>query len=182
MAVYNRSHPRVEASQWIYQNIPESASLSFEYWDDALPLPLPNIATRYNIIQLSPYDPESEEKWTRMKESLDKIDYVVLSSNRVYGSTSQLPERYSATNQYYRSLFDGSLGFKKVAEFTSRPTILLPFIKICLTPPFQSYGLVAQPSQECQGQGIAIIDDYADETFTVYDHPKVLIFKKNQKT
>jgi len=72
------------------------------------------------------------------------------------------------------------LGFEKIAEFTSRPNIPIPGIKICLTPSFVRYGIVALKSQECNQEGISFVDDYADETFTVYDHPKVVIFKKTQ--
>jgi hypothetical protein len=59
---------------------------------------------------------------------------------------------YPLTNQYYKDLFSGQLGFEKIAEFTSYPTI--PFINV------------------------QIKDDSADESFTVYDHPKIIIFKK----
>ena len=73
-----------------------------------------------------------------------------MSSNRLYGSIPRLPMRYPMTTMYYKSLFDGSLGFEKVAEITSRPQLF----------------------------GIEIADDNAEEAFTVYDHPKVLIYKK----
>jgi len=59
---------------------------------------------------------------------------------------------YQRTAIYYQELFSGKLGFKKVAEFTQYPTI--PFLNI------------------------EIDDQKADESFTVYDHPKVMIFKK----
>ena len=89
-----------------------------------------------------------------------------------------VPEHYPITYKYYEKLFDGSLGFEKMAEFSSRPNIHLPFIKICLTPPLARYGIVAYKTQECKLPGISFVDDYADEMFTVYDHPKVIIFKK----
>ena len=90
-----------------------------------------------------------------------------------------IPERYPITFKYYSTLFDGSLGFTKIAEFTSRPSIPFPpFIKICFTPSIDYYGMVAKKSQQCQLNGISFVDDYGDESFTVYDHPKVIIFKK----
>jgi hypothetical protein len=50
---------------------------------------------------------------------LTQSDYLVLSSNRLYGSIPRLPLRYPMTSEYYRALFDGRLGFDKVAEFSS---------------------------------------------------------------
>ena len=81
------------------------------------------------------------------------------------------------------SVFDlnGSLGFSKIVEFTSRPNIPIPGMKTCITPPFVRYGIVALTAQECPLAGISFVDDYADETFTVYDHPKVIIFKKENR-
>ena len=93
---------------------------------------------------------DSDEKWGILDEKFKKINYLILSSNRAYGSVPRLPEKYPKTIKYYEDLFADKLEFKKVAEFTSRPTIL----------------------------DIEIIDDNADETFTVYDHPKVIVFKK----
>ncbi|MDO8270201.1 MAG: hypothetical protein Q7T54_06050, partial [Candidatus Levybacteria bacterium] len=58
---------------------------------------------------------------------------------------------YPITTSYYQNLFAGKRGFKKVAEFSQYPTI--PFLNIKLN------------------------DQGADESFTVYDHPKIIIFK-----
>ena len=81
---------------------------------------------------------------------LSQSDYINVTSNRLYGSIPRIPQRYPMTTEYYRRLFAGDLGFKLVATFTSYPT-LGPWV---------------------------IVDDRAEEAFTVYDHPKVLIFKK----
>ena len=54
------------------------------------------------------------------------------------------------TTRYYDLLFQGELGFELVQEFPSRPR---------LGP-------------------VEFNDDDADESFTVYDHPKPIVFKK----
>ena len=113
-----------------------------------------------------------------MSQNLKKTDYIILTSNRLYGSIMTVPEKYPVTFRYYQALFNGTLGFDKVAEFTSRPNLPLPFVKLCLTPPFIRYGIIARKNQECPLPGISFVTDYADESFTVYDHPKVIIFKK----
>lgn len=154
VSIYTRPHTRVAASDWIYTNIPKGATLAWEHWDD--PLPLSRNAHHiglYDTIQLPMYDPDTETKWKRLTDNLANTDYIILSSNRVYGGVAHARERYPYTNRYYQLLFSGELGFEIVSEFTTRPTIL----------------------------GIQLNDDNAEESFTVYDHPKVVIFKKNTR-
>ncbi len=161
-AIYTRPHSRIEASNWIYANIPDGSTITSEVWDDALPLAVnghdPYI---YTIIQTSPYQEDDEIKYTGyiaadgkqvpgLFEQLDQADYIILSSNRVYGSATRLPMRYPAITRYYHYLFNGELGFQQVADIHSYPTLF----------------------------GLQIPDQSAEEAFSVYDHPRVLIFKK----
>jgi hypothetical protein len=80
------------------------------------------------------------------------------------------------TINYYRRLFSGELGFDLVADFTSRPAL----------GPFQF------PDQECpfalmeatyvhQTQPVVVRLPPAEEAFSVYDHPRVLIFQKTAR-
>lgn len=150
-SIYSRPNTRVAASAWLVANVPAGATLAVEHWDDALPLPVPG-AERKRFVQVSMnlYDDEQPRKLTELLANLERADYIILASNRLYGSIPRLPQRYPLATEYYRALFDGRLGFEKVAEFTSRPQVL----------------------------GITIVDDEAQEDFTVYDHPKVQIFKR----
>ncbi|MBI5449495.1 hypothetical protein HY948_04225 [Candidatus Gottesmanbacteria bacterium] len=188
--IYTRPHTRITASEWIYANIPKGSTIAWEYWDDPLPLclpaealakaGLPNIQCgQYTLLSLPLYDQDTPAKWQKINAILEKTDYLILSSNRLYGSITNLPNRYPLTGQYYQSLFNGSLGFTKIAQFTSRPTLPNPFLSLCIPIPGNSYGIVAKSVEECTNQGISIIDEYAEESYTAYDHPKVVIFKKN---
>lgn len=179
LSIYSRPHSRVQASEWIYQNIPSGSSISAEHWDDALPLNLPGKSNGiYNFIEFPLYGQDTPEKWIEMEQKLKTVDYIILSSNRLYGGITRNPKMYPVTSKYYQSLFDGSAGFAKIAEFSSRPSIYIPGVNFCLTLPFPDYGKIAQKVQECNEEGLVLIDDYVNETDTVYDHPKVLIFKK----
>lgn len=154
LSLYQRQHTRVEASRWIYDNVPRGASLATEHWDDALPLHLaerPGRQGDYRNVTLPMYDPDTPEKLRELVRRLGQTDYLILSSNRLYGSISRVPESYPMASTYYSLLFQGSLGFDLVATFTSYPGI----------------------------GPLRVVDDAADESFTVYDHPKVLIFKKS---
>jgi len=108
------------------------------------------VSADYVMIQMEPYWEDVPEKREALLGWLDQTDYIILSSNRLYGSIPRLPERYPMTTRYYEMLFSGELGYEKVAEFTSRPRLF----------------------------GVEIADDNADESFTVYDHPKVTVFRK----
>ncbi len=98
-----------------------------------------------------------------------------MSSNRQWASVTRVPERYPLTSVYYRALigcpadkdviwcynvatpgmFQGQLGYKLVQVFESFPTLDIP-------------GVINWQAN----------DQFAEEAFTVYDHPKVLIFQK----
>ena len=179
ISIYSRPHTRIAASEWIYKNIPAGKTLSSEHWDDGLPLSLENfIHERYKKVEFPLYHPDTVQKWQEMAKQINETDYIILSSNRLYGSITTVPQKYPVTAKFYEKLFDGSLGFTKVAEFTSRPNLPIPGLRICLIPPLARYGIVARDDLSCPLPGVSFVDDYADETFTVYDHPKVTIFKK----
>ena len=152
MSIYTRPVTRVEASRWIYENIPPGSALTSEVWDDRLPLHIDgrNYDATYREVRMEPYWEDTPEKREALIGWLDQAEYIILSSNRLYESIPRLPMRYPMTTRYYEALFSGELGFERLKTFTSRPTLL----------------------------GVEIVDDYADETFTVYDHPKVIIFRK----
>jgi YYY domain-containing protein len=150
-SIYRQPHTRVEASRWIYAHVPEGAAIASEHWDDGLPLHLPEHSPeRYSRFDLELYAEESAYKRSRLLDQLDRADYLVLSSNRLYGAIPRAPWRYPLARRYYELLFSGELGFALERVFSAYPR---------LGP-------------------LEIRDDGAEEAFTVYDHPKVLIFRK----
>lgn len=156
VSIYTRPHTRIAASDWIYANVPKGNTLAWEHWDDPLPLSRGrNNIGIYQTLQLPMYDPDTQDKWQKLTKQVSETDYIILSSNRVYGGVAHTIDRYPQTNDYYLLLFAGALGFEKAAVFTSRPTIF----------------------------GLEFIDDNAEESFTVYDHPRVTVYiNKEHKT
>jgi hypothetical protein len=116
------------------------------------------------------YWDDNADKLDRFLDILDQADYIFITSNRQWATTTRVPERYPLTTAYYRELlgcppeqdllwcyqvaqpgmFTGDLGFELTQVFQSEPTL----------------------------GNIQINTQSAEESFTVYDHPKVLIFKK----
>ena len=121
-------------------------------------------------LNLQVYWDDNADKLARLKSILNQTDYIFIPTNHQYAQITRLPERYPLTTVYYRELigcppdediiwcyrvaepgmFTGRLGFELVKTFESYPTL-----------------------------GPLVINDQpAEEAFTFYDHPKVLVFKK----
>lgn len=159
-----------------------STIISESSWDDGLPLRIDGrdgYGGYYQGVNQELYWPDNSDddgdgesdKLERLLSTLDEADYLVISSNRQYGSIARIGARYPLTQAYYRALFgcpaprsiprcaagaqpgqvDGELGYDLVAVFESNPR---------LGP-------------------LEISDQLAEEAFTVYDHPKVLVFKRS---
>ncbi len=147
-------------------------------WDDPLPIPMDgydvfsyDTGIYGNVENFEMYWDDNAAKVTRMENILDQSDYIFISSNRQWGTITRLPERYPLSTEYYRTLigcpdsqdiltcyqnatpgmYQGQLGFDLVQIEQSNPNL----------------------------GSFQINDQSAEEAFTVYDHPKVLIFKKN---
>lgn len=177
LSIYSHPHSRVMASRWILENIPPGSNLSAEYWDDALPLGAQN----YQHSSLALFDPDTSQKWQKINSDLSQIDYLILSSNRLWASIPRVPDLYPISSQFYQDLFSGNKNFTLIKKFTSYPGLPLPFLKHCFYfgpsnyPTPKNHWL--EVDRDCLYPGVYFRDDTAEEAFTVYDHPQVLIFR-----
>ena len=143
-------------------------------WDDGLPVRLDGYDGFAGIFEpglnFDMYEDDNPNKLTRFYDILDHAEYLLISSSRQWGTLPRLPERYPMNSEYYRRLmgcpneysveacyniaqvgdFRGDLGFELVEVFQSDPGI----------------------------GPLSLNDQSSEEAFTVYDHPKVLIFQK----
>ena len=150
-AIYRQTHTRVAASTWIHGYVAAGTTIAVEHWDDALPLNIQGRSSSdYTLKELKLYDEEGENKRRELLAVLDSAELIVISSNRLYGSIPRAPWRYPLARRYYELLFSGQLGFQLERVFASYPRI----------------------------GPVELNDDHAEEAFSVYDHPKVLIFRK----
>jgi len=157
LSIYTEPNTRVAASAWIDANIPAGATLGVEHWDDPLPLPLPGHpwpGTAYHQVTLTLYDVRpNDQAFAYIAQQLQNVDYIILSSDRLARSIPRVPWRYPVTSEYYRLLENGQLGFQLVYEGHVVPHL----------GPLQ------------------FNDIDADESFSVYDHPHVRIYRKVQQ-
>jgi hypothetical protein len=182
--IYSQPHPWVQASLWVYDNIPPGTTLLSEEWDDALPSSMvvngkPRRRSEYKDASLRWHTRRSEADDLAKLEAnlalLAESEYVTILSNRLYGTAPRLPEKYPFSSQYHQLLFDGSLGYEVVAVFGRFPHIGAFYIKPDtfgwpgLTPPEAVSRYLAQFSGLSGGR--------TDESFVVYDQPLTMIFQ-----
>jgi YYY domain-containing protein len=152
--LYWVEHPYVQASQWVYQNIPSGARILGVHWDDKLPLSLPGLsAHQYRFegadTELKFYEPDTEAKKNELLQQLEHGDYLIFPTPRMQGSIPRVIPRYPFSSKVIKLLYTGALGYELKQTVKTRPV-----------PSFLFFN-----------------DDLADESFTVYDHPKVSIFQ-----
>ena len=169
-AVYEREHPAIRTAHWINANAPKGSVILKEHWEEGIPG-----LHGYEIRELPIYDPDTETKLSGMAEELALADYVVFYSNRLYGTIPRLPDRYPFSSEYYRLLFSGELGYELADVRTSYPSLAgVTFVDDTLSRPG-----VPSPGRLLSGatDGLVLNMGFADESFTVYDHPMTLVFE-----
>jgi hypothetical protein len=173
---------RLEAGQTYYFLASTSGSehvrlaravLSNEDWDEGLPVPFDGrdpFGGLYRGLEMNVRWTDDQNKREMFLDRLAQVDYIILPSQRGIWSTCRLPLTYPMTMAYYRALFDGSLGFTKVAQFGA-PLQIGP-LSISDVGGTLAWGKTAQ---------LPLFNHNffaAEEAFSVYDHPPVWIFKK----
>ncbi len=150
--VYGNDNARMAAGDWMLDNLPPTAAVTVQEWDDGLPWGQPS---EFEYIVLRPFSfvGDTTEGITNLIDGLDATDYVIESSNKFYDALPLTPARFPQITTYYERLFDGSLGFELLATFQNQPSLL----------------------------GLTIDDSRAEEAFTVYDHPTVYIWRKTSQ-
>lgn len=149
--IYAGPDPRIAASEWILTHIPSGTPILHDP-EPLITLPL-GAAERYQVTVFDLYgnrmqninNPEFYLRVLRDKE------YIIIVSRRNYGAVYHLRGLFPVAASFYKSVFDGCLGYSMVARFTNYPHI---------------------------GPWVWNTDQ-AEETFQVFDHPVVYIFKRS---
>ncbi|MEA2625037.1 MAG: hypothetical protein QOD06_1082 [Candidatus Binatota bacterium] len=150
-SIYLRPHVWITASRWFYRSVPAGAALITPHWEEGFPVGVDgHDGGQYRQLELPLYDGDGPQKTRLLAERLAAGDVLVFPSKRLYGAITNAPDRYPETNRFLQLLFAGDLGYRLDAVFASRPRLL----------------------------GFELDDDRADESFSVYDHPKTLVFRK----
>ncbi|GAC1640144.1 MAG: hypothetical protein NVS4B12_01160 [Ktedonobacteraceae bacterium] len=161
--VYSQPNTRVQASRWMYSHLKPHSTLTYEQWDDPLPVAVdqhdPSEFTQLvytnvygqSTTGLDLYGDDTMAKAQLLSRLLPKIDVITMSTDRLDKSIPRLPDRYPLTIHYYQLLFSGQLGFHLAKQFENHPNLL----------------------------GITLDDSNADESYSVFDHPTARIFVRD---
>jgi hypothetical protein len=145
-----------------------------ESWDESLPVPFDGFdpyGQLYTGLTMEVRWPDGPDKLKMFLDGIAKADYILVPSQRAIWASCRISRTYPLTMEYYRALFDGRLGFDKVAQF-SAPLQFGPLYVSDLGGNL-AWG---QPPQ------LPVLNHNpfsAEEAFSVYDHPPVWIFKKS---
>jgi hypothetical protein len=161
--VYSVPNTRIQASRWIFSHLKPGSKLTYEQWDDALPVAIDNHdpsayqQATYDDANgqlqqgLDLYGDDTSAKARLLATILPTVNAITMASDRLDKSIPRLPCRYPLTIHYYQLLFSGQLGFHLAAQFENHPNLL----------------------------GITLDDSSADESYSVFDHPVVRIFVRD---
>jgi hypothetical protein len=171
LTIYQTPDVRYKASEWIFKNVKSDAYILQETANVVdIPIPSPDMknipTTSYQYFSFNFYDVDADSSYQpQLREHVRNADYIFVPSRRIFANHTcvrrdidacrALRNKYPILNEYYDSLFNGELGFEQVAVFTSYPRIEF-FGKTILEFP----------------------DEVAEETWTVFDHPVIRIFKR----
>ncbi len=179
--MYAQPHPWLAASRWTYANLQPGTVLIAEAHDDVLPLDLVGAdgmwlrARLYDVRRVDPFaEPDDEAKLDALLADLAAADAIILASNRAYSTVARLDTRYPLTAEVYHALFDGELGYTLETTFERYPSL---FGVTLYDDPYRRAGLPfpAEPPPPALNLG------FADESLTVYDHPRVLVFRNDAR-
>ncbi len=144
-------------------------------WDDGLPLRIDGYDGYGGIyeggLNFQMYWDDNEEKRDRFIGTLNSADYIFISSNRQWGTTTRIPERYPMSTAFYQALVGCPDDVNLLVCYSqAEPGMYAGQLGFDLVEVFQSNPSIGTRQRN---------DQLAEEAFTVYDHPKVFIFKKS---
>jgi len=150
--IYLKPDTRIQTVFWMSDNIAKNSKILVEDLDQGIDAIRPSFS---NLIVFNFYDLDGSNpqiKGDELNRAMENCDYFLILSRRVYKNRFNNPEKFPYGAKFYKDLFGGKLGFNKIYESEN---------------PFSLFG-------------IKINDDGAEETFQVFDHPKLILFKKNE--
>lgn len=181
--IYHQRHTWVQATAWLCEHVPPESHLLIEHWDDPLPMIQGTgdlrCHRRYEYTELCVYDPDDTYKLESILSALERGDYIILSSNRLYNTIPRLPQRYPLTSRYYELLMGERLGYELVYFTAVYPRLFgVDLVNDTFVDPTLPRPKLLAESEARQRR---INLGRADESYTVYDHPMPLVFKKTQQ-
>ncbi len=151
MKIYFQPDIRVRACQWMNRNLPEETVIVYEGGNI---IDLPRLDhKKFETINIDFYHLDEDRKVeNKLDDALAEADYFFSPSRRMFTNHLRLSDQYPKTAEFYRQLFSGQAGFSLIKQF-------------------QPFGPV--------GRFLLGSDLNSEETWTVFDHPTLRLWKKH---
>ncbi len=154
--LYFVQHPYDISSRWILDHVPAGSRIVSPHWDDKVPRSIPDYPRSPSVykmegreFELGVYEQDTSPNLQLLLRKISSADYITFATPRAVDSIPRIPLEYPRTTALLQLLWAEKLGFKLEKTFKNRPSLV----------------------------GFEFNDDLADESFSVYDHPKVVVFK-----
>ena len=171
MNVYREEDSRLEASKYLRVRVPAGTRILVEpshntppmgsyftapsFYQDYVLWRSQEKDDYYHLVSLDVYDllyksRNDDEKRKHIQDRLAGVDYIVMDDTYLQ-FYEHLPEaQHRVVKQYYRDLMAGRLGFQLQRTFKVYPSLF----------------------------GWDLVDDRAELTFRLFDHPRIFIFRR----
>jgi hypothetical protein len=120
ITIYLKPDIRIQASEWIIQNIPVNTKILSE-GGNVIDLPIGSHTFKVNNFDFYSLD-NNPNSINSLSLALKNSDYIIIPSRRVF--KNQINHYFPISSNYYKNLFSGSLGFKKIKEFKPQNDLL----------------------------------------------------------
>ncbi|MCY3868277.1 MAG: glycosyltransferase family 39 protein [Gemmatimonadetes bacterium] len=155
-SLYTREDSRIQAARWIDKHIPANSRVGVERGGFSMRGMIHSEKYSVRPIKMGVLFTlrgftTCKVEFIFVKEQLRDLDYIVITDVNRYQQFTAAPELVPGGAAFYQVLVDGELGFDLVRRFRHYPSL----------------------------GSIAFKDDGSEPTFVGFDHPTVMIFKKN---
>ncbi|MCX7952186.1 MAG: hypothetical protein N2654_00930 [Deltaproteobacteria bacterium] len=153
LAIYFEKHPYWSASVFIKQNFPQ-LTVGNPSWDDVIPINGEEAGIKY--VTLDYYGFENGDGQKKFFEELQKVDFLIFPTQRIPLSFARSNDKYPKTSKLINLIFENIENpeyFQLVYASNDPPNIL----------------------------GFQYLDYCFDESLTVYNYSRVIIFKVLKK-
>lgn len=154
--LYTREDSRIQAARWIDKHIPANSRIGVERGAFSMRGMINSEKYSMRPIKMGVLFTlrgftTCKVEFTLVQDILRDLDYIAITDINRYQQFTAAPELVPGGAAFYQALVDGEVGFDLVQRFRHYPSL----------------------------GSIAFKDDGSEPTFVGFDHPTVMIFKKN---
>ena len=155
-SLYTREDSRIQAARWIDKHIPANSRIGVERGGFSMRGMINSEKYSVRPIRMGALFflrgfATCKAEFIFAQDQLRPLDYIAITDVNRYQQFTAAPELVPGGAAFYRTLVDGALGFDLVQRFRHYPSL----------------------------GSIAFKDEGSEPTFVGFDHPTVMIFKKN---